>query len=64
MTINLGATGFSYGHKMVVFTEEISIAVITLWAVGGFIAGVIVGAILTTLYSYSMGRIAIVKIER
>jgi hypothetical protein len=64
MTINLGATGFSYGHKMVVFTEEISIAVITLWAVGGFIAGVIVGAILATVFSYSTGRIAIVKIKK
>jgi len=64
MTINLGATGFSYGHKMVVFTEEISIAVITLWAVGGFIAGVIVGAILATVFSYSTGRTAIVKIKK
>jgi len=64
MTINLGATGFSYGHKMVVFTEEISIAVITLWAVGGFALGMIVGAVLMIGFSYSTGRIAVVRIKK
>jgi len=64
MTINLGATGFSYGHKMVVFTEEISIAVITLWSAGGFALGMIVGAVLMIGFSYSTGRIAVVRIKK
>ena len=64
MTLNLGATGFTYGHKMAALAEEFPIAVITMWSVGGFALGMIVGAVLMIGFSYSTGRIAIVKIKK
>jgi hypothetical protein len=37
---------------------------ITLWTLGGFTVGVIVGAIFGFTFSYSTGRVAIIKIEK
>jgi hypothetical protein len=37
---------------------------IMMYTLSGFVAGIIVGAILATVYSYSTGRIAIVKVQK
>jgi len=37
---------------------------IMMYALGGFAVGIIVGAILATVFSYSTGRTAIVKIRK